>query len=62
MLNTIGDDGPLVKLDITNGLPIDDFQQNGETCHPQKMDGGKLTTEIFWGECGKMENVLSSKG
>ena len=48
ILHVIGEDELVVELDLITGLPIDDLQWKGDTCHPKKMDGGQLTAETLW--------------
>ena len=48
ILHYIGEDGPLVEINLDTGCPIDDLKQKGDTCHSQKRDDGQLTAEMLW--------------
>ena len=48
ILHAIGEDGPLIEIDLATGWPIDDLKWKGDACHPEKRDDGQLTAEVLW--------------
>ena len=48
ILNAIGEDAPLVEINLDTSCPIDDLKWKGGICHPQKRDDRQLTVEMFW--------------